>query len=131
MQYILPLKYDCICLCETWLSLSDPTDFQLTNYTCFNKPRKYRNSRAKRGGSGGIILYIHKTLSASVEIVEDTAMEDRLWIKFKDSGTAGVNNDVFCCFYYAPPANSIVTCNGQQYLSKGSVVMCGDLNSRI
>ena len=84
MQDILPMKYD---LCETWLSLSDTTEFQLTNYACVNKPRKHRNSRAKRG-SGGIILYIHKTLSASVEIVEDTAMEDRLWIKFKDSGTA-------------------------------------------
>ena len=66
-------------------------------------------------------------------------MEDRIWIKIC---AAGNDNDVFCCFTYMPPANSVVTCNEAsqwstlerevaEYVTKGKVIICGDLNARV
>jgi hypothetical protein len=133
------MRYDCICLCETWLTSSNFNDFLLPEYNCVNKPRIYRSKRAKRG-LGGVIFYFHISLSKHVEVQESAHTEDRIWIKIKDDNSND-NRDVFCCFCYVPPVNSIVMCNEASqwstmeaevihFLSKGKVMTCGDLNAK-
>ena len=74
---LLPRKYDCICLCETWLKATDNLNYQLPDYYCINKPSKHLNKQARRG-SGGVLLYIHKSLNIHVKLQEPSNSEDRI-----------------------------------------------------
>jgi len=134
---LLPNKYDFICFCETWLKSNDIKDYELPDYYCVNRPRMHMHKRAKRG-SGGVLLYIHKSVKGHVELQENGDSEDRLWIKIHHPYS---HVNVFCCFCYTPPANSIITCNEVsqwstleseiiQFSSKGQIIICGDLNAR-
>ena len=96
------------------------------------------HKKAKRG-SGGILLYISDRVRNYTEIQDKFNTEDRLWIRI---GTADVDGgNLFCYFCYMAPSNSVVMCNSEsqwetleaevvEYVSKGRVLICGDLNAR-
>ena len=113
------MDYDLICLQETWLISLDITNFEVPDYVSINKPRSFKSKRVKRGSN--------------------TNTEDRVWIKFKEPSLAVV--DVFCCFCYIPPINSVVMCNEASqwtafelevlnFSAKGKIIICGDMNAR-
>ena len=108
LHNVFTMDYDLICLQETWLKSLDITNFEVPDYICINKPRSFKSKRAKRG-YGGILLYVHTRIQQYTELQSNTNTEDRVWIKFKEPSLADV--DVFCCFCYIPPINSVVMCN--------------------
>ena len=129
-----------IFLCETWLKFNDPRDFHIPGYICINYPRTHLNTKAKRG-SGGVMLFIEETLGANIETLNNSLTEDRIWIRIPQILSKPGGNDIYFCFCYIAPANSIVMCNEAsqwatfekevvKYLSKGEVIICGDLNAR-
>ena len=122
---------------RAWLKSIDITNFEVPYYICINKPRSFKNKRAKRG-SGGILLYVHTRIQQYIDLQSTTNTEDRVWIKFKEPSLADV--DVFCCFCYIAPINSVVMCNEASqwtkfelevlnFSARGKIIICGDMNA--
>jgi len=99
------------------------------------------HKRANRG-SGGILLYIKKNLNESVKFLQNTNVDDRIWIKIT-SLEHGKCTDmpVYCCFCYIPPMDSAVMTHESaqwhifenemmNYSTEGGILLCGDLNAR-
>ena len=61
---------------------------------------------AKRG-SGGILLHIKETLSENVLHLQNSSVDDRIWIKFKSTKCGkDTHMHVYCCFCYKTPMDS-------------------------
>ena len=92
-------------------------------------------------GSGGILLHIKEGIHNDVVIMNDMYADDRIWIKLFALTKYEDWNDIYCCFCYMLPSDSMATvCESSQrhvfeaeimkYLIKGSILLCGDLNAR-
>ena len=95
--------------------------------------------RGKRG-HGGICLFVRHTLCAGVEIIERHT-SGFLWVKLCKT-FFGFQDDIFVCFCYIPPKNSVyyqnvdvnlfdvLERNIRHYYDYGKIMVIGDLNAR-
>ena len=138
MQLIFSEQFDFIGLAETWLKASKEIQFNAQNYHIINKPRSYTHPQARRG-SGGLLLYIHNRIWENIQILDNTYMDDRIWVKLICK--QNIEKDIFICFCYLPPKGSTISCNRQsewssfefeivKFASQGDILVCGDLNAR-
>ena len=93
-------KNDFITLVETWVSGKISVDIE--GYYCFNKSRR-KAKKAKRY-SGGISVLVKKSLRKGVKLF--SSKSNRLvWWKL-DKHFFNLDEDIFVCSVYIPPANS-------------------------
>ena len=111
-------------------------------YKCFSTCRPVNDKKKRVKPSGGIALFIHKSIRKGVIKVPHSGTET-LWIKFKKE-FFGLTNDIFVCFAYCVPSTSSVlgdsfmpedvyeSLNNQiiEYEARGEVILLGDLNTR-
>ncbi len=130
--------HDIVMLSETWLGKnSDKKKFKIDGFKDIPRNRMFRHKRAKRD-SGGIILYIRKSLCQNIRVVQNicdhfSVVEITNMFPFP----------VYLIFCYIPPVDSDYTCRSCDnhyvdqlselvitYSSKGGIGVCGDLNGR-
>ena len=127
---------DIICLSEIHTGFEE--DINIEGYHCFKLCRP-QNKKIKRF-FGGIAIYYKISLKEGIKFLEHKN-DDYVWFKLSKI-SFGLPEDVFMCYAYIPPENSsYYKARGQDTLSfieddiqkfsdKGSVFLCGDLNSR-
>ena len=93
-------QYDFITLVETWVSGKISVDIE--GYYCFNKSRK-KAKKAKRY-SGGISVLVKKSLRKGVKLFSSKSNRF-VWWKL-DKHFFNLDEDIFVCSVYIPPANS-------------------------
>ena len=132
-------KFDIVCLSETWTNPDTEKDIKLSEYEPFCNSRACKNKKANRD-SGGVAILIRKTLLKFVSR-QPNVYEDAIWLKI-DRTLFGTQKDIYLCNLYLPPEKSSSNVNSdldkwdliereiQLFLSKGSVLLCGDLNAR-
>ena len=116
--------------------------FVIENYQCIKVPRPESiNIRGKgKRGHGGICLFVNDLIYDGIEVLEKNS-KGFLWVKVKKSFFC-METDLFICFCYIPPKDSIyfknvdsdlfdILENGiRQYSDFGKVSVIGDLNAR-
>ena len=133
-------EHDIVFCSETWQK-SD-SKFSIDGYKCITVPRPESmliRGRGKRG-HGGICLFVRHTLCAGVEIIERHT-SGFLWVKLCKT-FFGFQDDIFVCFCYIPPKNSVyyqnvdvnlfdvLERNIRHYSDYGKIMVIGDLNAR-
>ena len=121
---------------ESWLDRDDSCPV-VNGYTNFRSDRKKK--RKSKRGSGGILSYCRSKLVNGVSKISSFS-DDILWLKL-DRYFFGLTNDVYMCVAYLAPESSPyahdvdllqeLTNEIDYYSALGSIVIVGDLNSRI
>ena len=135
-------EHDIVFRSETWQK-SD-SKFSIDGYKCITVPRPESmliRGRGKRG-HGGICLFVRHTCTfcTGVEIIERQT-SGFLWVKLCKT-FFGFQDDIFVCFCYIPPKNSVyyqnvdvnlfdvLERNIRHYSDYGKIMVIGDLNAR-
>ena len=129
-------QYDFITLVETWVS--GKISVHIEGYYCFNKSRK-KAKKAKRY-SGGISVLVKKSLRKGVKFFSSKSNRF-VWWKL-DKYFFNLDEDIFVCSIYIPPANSKYFGQSKidpydelesdliHYDKLGKIMLMGDFNSR-
>ncbi len=132
-------KHDIICMNETWTNVNTEKDIHLSDFTPFCSSRGQRNKKAYRD-SGGVAILVRDNMLRFVSR-QPNVYEDAIWLKL-DKTLFGTTKDIYLGNIYLPPerSSSNITSDQDKYdliereiqlfLNKGSVLICGDLNSR-
>ena len=133
-------QFELVFCSETWQKHNDT--FSIEGYNCISLPRpeSFRIKRRGRRGHWGICLFIKHTIADGIEVVEKNE-SDFIWVKMNRQ-YFGLSSDLFACFCYIPPKESIYYRNVdidfydflengiRQYADLGKVAVFGDLNAR-
>ena len=130
-------QYDIIALNETWLSPDE--NIEVDGYYAYSSSRN--KSTSAFSYSGGIAFLIKNSFKKCIKII-DYRSDFIVWIKIESKYT-NLGKDLYIAAVYIPPANSsyylkkpepnpfeeLESCVNK-YLSKGEVLIIGDLNAR-
>ena len=131
--------FDCIVLCETWLSQALDSN-SIDGLVPFSKIRP-KNAKARRS-SGGISILLKPEVRKGVKFIENEN-DICIWLKF-DKTYFRMPQDLLLCACYIPPEGSeFYKKNGKmidpfivleeeilRYKSKGNILVMGDMNAR-
>ena len=124
----------------TWQKHNDTFSIEGCNCILLPRPEGFRIKRRGRRGHGGICLFIKHTTADGIEVVEKNE-SGFIWVKMNRQ-YFGLSSDLFACFCYIPPKESIYYRNVdidfydflengiRQYADLGKVAVFGDLNAR-
>ena len=134
--------FDIFCLLETHHTAEQVGSLHIDQFKnhsiCRPKPKNARRYKP----SGGLSLYIRKTMVAGVVILPEPGTES-IFIKLRKQ-FFGLENDVIVCFSYCVPTSSAVLNRDfmpedlfedlgtklSKYERQGDLILMGDLNSR-
>lgn len=131
---------DLIFCSETWQKSG--SKFNIDGYKCITVPRPESMQIRGKGkrGHGGVCLFVRNSISDGIEVVHKDS-SGFLWVKLRKL-FFGLESDMFVCFCYIPPKDSIYFKNVdinlfdvlerdiRFYSDFGKIIVVGDLNAR-
>ena len=129
-------KYDFVTLVETWLP--DGFNINIPGFYSFTKGRT-KHKKAKRH-SGGMTDLVKKEIKQGVKFFSSSSTRFVLWKL--DRQFPNLDQDIYACSTYIPPANSVYIKNGSEgpfseleksiakYSMLGEIILMSDFNAR-
>jgi len=95
--------FDIFFVCETWQK--NPVDYNIDGFVSFCIPRQESRNDTSKRGPGGLCIFYNSLLSDGITVVE-TDHTGVIWLKLCKH-VFHYEHDVYVCFSYIPPQNSV------------------------
>jgi len=130
-------KFDIFGITESWTN--SESNIALPGFKEFHEPASKKKGKKGRR-SGGIILYIKRSLSKSNAIIKVHSNANFIWLKI-NKNLCGTSHDIYICCLYIKPRNRVICPENDilfeqlahhinRYSQLGKIILMGDFNSR-